>query len=196
MTRTYECMFLVDNDVVRAGWQGAKQAVAELLGKHGGSFVTSRRWAERRLAYPIGNRNRATYLLAYSDLDPTQMNELRRDLDISETVLRYLILAADAVPAEERELSAAEDSSEFVVPEPPADDAVDEPRPTPEEGEETKARAEGGGGTPKEAAPAEAPAAEPATEETKAATEPATEETKAADEPATVTATKTEGEEA
>lgn len=190
MTRTYECMFLVDNDVVRAGWQGAKKAVSDLLGKHGGGFVTSRRWAERRLAYPIRHKNRATYLLAYCDLDPIQMNDLRRDLDINETVLRYLILAAEAVPDEERELTAAEEGSEFVVPEPPADDAIDEPEPRPAEGAEA----------PKPDAESKASA----TEETKTADGPESKEAEAASEPKPkpepetepVTATKTEGEEA
>jgi len=178
MTRTYECMFLVDNDVVRAGWQAAKKAVAGLLSKHGGSFVTSRRWAERRLAYPISHRNRATYLLAYCDLDPSQMNDLRRDLDISETVLRYLITTAQAVPDEERELSAAEDSTEFVVPEPPADDVVDEPRRVRDEDED------GGFSGEDDAEPRRA---------RRAAPEPASDD---ADERETVTASKTAGEEA
>ncbi len=125
MTRTYECMFLLDNDAVRAGWNDAKSSVSSLVSKHGGSVVTARRWDERRLAYPIRHKNRATYLLTYCELDAPQIEELRNELDISETVLRYLILATDAVPAEERELSEAEQSPEFELPEPPADDAID-----------------------------------------------------------------------
>ncbi|HED64393.1 MAG TPA: 30S ribosomal protein S6 [Planctomycetes bacterium] len=135
MTRTYECMFLIDNDVVRAGWKEAKATVAELIEKHGGTVVTARRWAERRLAYPIRHKNRATYLLSYCDCDPTQLGALRRDLDISETVMRYLILAVDEIPAEEHDLSAAENGEDFVLPEPPPDDAIDEPEPEPTEEE-------------------------------------------------------------
>jgi len=122
MTRTYESMFLIDNDAVRAGWAGAKASVAELIGKHGGKVLTSRRWDERRLAYPIRHRRRATYLLAYCEIPPGRLVGLRRELDISETVLRYLITSADAVPPKEAELDAAERAEGFSVPEPPADD--------------------------------------------------------------------------
>lgn len=181
MTRTYECMFLIDNDSVRAGWNEAKASVAGYIEKHGGSVVTSRRWAERRLAYPIRHKNRATYMLSYCDLDPTQISNLRRDLDISESVLRYLMLSADEIPAEERELAAAEDSADFSVPEPPADDAVDEPPPAPAEEGEEKASAEA----------ATAEAAPEANAEAKAEATPDAETPKADDE-----TTKTQGEEA
>ncbi len=141
MTRTYECMILIDNDAVRAGWKDTKSTIAGLVQKHGGSVVTARRWAERRLAYPIRHKNRATYLLAYLDLVPSRIADLRRDLDISETCLRYLILEAETVPDEERKLSAEEEAGDFVVPEPPADDAVDEPEP-PAEASEAQAEGE------------------------------------------------------
>ena len=131
MTRTYEGMFLLDNDLVRAGWTPAKSAVSNLLAKHGGKVVTARRWAERKLAYPIRGRRRATYLLAYYELEPDAVPNLLRDLDISEQVLRYLLTRAEEVPAKELELSQAEQASDFVVPEPPSDDALDPAEESP-----------------------------------------------------------------
>lgn len=125
MTRTYEGMFLLDNEVVRAGWDSAKATVASLLEKHGGKMLSSRRWAERKLAYPIRRHRRGTYLLAYYELDPDAITPLVRDLDINEVVLRYLLTRADEVPAKELELSEAEKAPDFVVPEPPSDDAND-----------------------------------------------------------------------
>ena len=133
MSRIYECMFLIDNDAVRASWSGAKSTVADLVAKHGGKVLCGRRWDERRLAYPIRRRQRATYLLTYCELTPPTIPALNRDLEISETVLRHLMLAVEAVPEKERELAALEDQDGFAVPEPPADDAVDrvvEPEPT------------------------------------------------------------------
>ena len=123
MTRIYESMFLIDNDAVRAGWKEAKASLAALVEKHGGHVLSSRRWDERRLAYPIRHRNRATFLLTFCELAPETMADLRRDLDISETVLRYLILSRESVPQKELELSAAEQATGFEIPEPPSDDA-------------------------------------------------------------------------
>ena len=134
MSQIYEGMFLLDNDLVREGWDSAKGAVTATLEKHGGEVLTARRWDERRLAYPISGRRRATYLLVHYTLPAEAIPAMRRDLDLSERVLRYLFLAVDAVPEEERELAAAEGAADFSVPPPPPDDqpdVVEEPAAAP-----------------------------------------------------------------
>jgi len=126
MTQLYEGMFLLDNQVVRDDWGRAKGVVTEALGKHGAKVVSARRWDERRLAYPIRGRKRATYLLAYFEQDGQAAQALRHDLDIDERVLRYLILAADALPEGEVEKSEAELQAGFSVPPPPDDESPGE----------------------------------------------------------------------
>lgn len=127
MSQIYEGMFLLDNDLVREGWDGAKATVTDALAKHGGKVHTARRWDERRLAYPIRRKQRATYLLAYYEIPGDSIAAMRREFDLSERVLRYLMLAVDEIPSGEAQLAAAESSADFVVPEPPADDVPDEP---------------------------------------------------------------------
>jgi len=122
----YEGMFLLDNDLVRAGWPKAKSTVSGLLEKHGGKMLAARRWDERRLAYRIQRKNRATFLLTHYEIPSTSISSFQRDLEINESVLRYLLLKVREVPAQELELSRAEEASDFVVPEPP-DDSFDEP---------------------------------------------------------------------
>jgi len=126
MTRVYEGMFVLDNQLVREDWKAAKAVVTSALEKHGGKVHTARRWDERRLAYPIANHQRGTYLLAYFDIPGDGLPVLTRDLELSEPVLRHLILQAVAVPETEVELSKAEEAADFEVPAPPADDAVEE----------------------------------------------------------------------
>ena len=53
-------MCLLDNREVRKGWESLKEAIAGLFTKHDAKVLSSRRWDERRLAYPIGGQNRAT----------------------------------------------------------------------------------------------------------------------------------------
>lgn len=127
MARLYEGMFLLDNQVVREDWKKAKAVVTDLLAKHGATVRAARRWDERKLAYPVGVRKRATYLLAYFEMGNAHIAELRRDLELNEHVLRYLILKAEEVPPTELELAQAEQSTDFSVPPPPSDDAVDAP---------------------------------------------------------------------
>ncbi len=128
-------MFLLDNDVVREGYEGAKALVTDALAKHGATLLSARRWDERRLAYPIKGRRRATFVIAYYQVDGAEMPAVRREFDLSERVLRYLFTSVDAVPEGEVELAQAEGADDFAVPEPPDDDAVD-PEPEPEEGAE------------------------------------------------------------
>ena len=156
MSRTYEIMYLLDNNAVRAGWKEAKAAATALIEKHGGKVLAARRWDERKLAYPIRQRRRGTYLLAYGALDAGGVAGLRRELDLTESVLRYLILSAESVPAQELELTQAESAAGFVVPTPPEDRLEEE-----YEEEET---AEEGAGEP-ELDEATVPAAAPAGEE-------------------------------
>jgi small subunit ribosomal protein S6 len=144
MSRIYEIMYLLDNNTVRAGWKEAKAAMVALLEKHGGKALSARRWEERKLAYSIRQRRRGTYLLAYAEIDPAGVADLRRELDLTESVLRYLILSTESVPAAELELTRVESSSDFVVPAPPPEDmpeAVEVFEEEEEEAEESAAAA-------------------------------------------------------
>jgi small subunit ribosomal protein S6 len=124
--KLYEGMYLVDNDVVREDWNKAKALVTGAVEKHGGKVITARRWGERRLAYPISGKLRATYLLSYFEIDKDALTLMTRDFELSEHVLRYLQLAVDVVPEAEFELAQAEGTADFTVPAPPVDDYVDE----------------------------------------------------------------------
>jgi ribosomal protein S6 len=164
-------MFLLDNQAVRADWGRAKGAVTDLLAKYGARVQTARRWDERKLAYPIKGRARATYLLCYFEAGAGAVNTMRRDFDLDERVLRYLMLRVEGVPAGELELSQAETAEGFSVPPPPVEEATSAERavfgdladrPVQEHGRRSQPEAE--------EAPAEAqaePVAEPvaATEE-------------------------------
>jgi small subunit ribosomal protein S6 len=122
LAQIYEGMFLLDNEVVRADWRAAKAVALDTLNKNGATVQTARRWDERKLAYPIGGKQRATYLLCYYEIPADNIPTLIRDLDLSEPILRYILTRAAAVPAEERELADAEDAKDFEVPAPPSDD--------------------------------------------------------------------------
>jgi small subunit ribosomal protein S6 len=123
MSQLYEGMFLLDNDVVRAGWNAAKHQVTDLVTKHGGKVVTARRWSERKLAYPVRGRRRGTFLLMYYELPRTGIPPFVRDLDLSESLLRYLLLRCDALPEGEAALAAQESAADYSAPVPPSDEA-------------------------------------------------------------------------
>jgi len=131
LSQVYECMILLSNQVVREDWRKAKAMVEGFLTKHGASVKSLRRYEERRLSYPMNNNMRATYYLAYFEMSGgvnagEAIPNLRREFELSEVVLRNLILAVDEMPEEELALAALENDSEYTVPAPPADDAPTE----------------------------------------------------------------------
>ncbi len=142
---TYECMVLLDNREVKQGWEPLKQAVTGLFEKCDAEILSARHWSERRLAYPIKGQIRGTYLLVYYKGDPERNTPLRRELELSETVLRYMISTCEEIPAEAYEPEAEVDVS--AIPEPGEEaaeaEASDESNAEPEAKGEAKAEAKG-----------------------------------------------------
>lgn len=88
----YEGMFLLDSARVAKDWEGTEALVTNVLVRYGATIKIKDRWDERKLAYPVKKQRRGTYYLAYFDAPPAAIAEIRRDLQLTEGVLRFLIL--------------------------------------------------------------------------------------------------------
>jgi len=110
-------MCLLDNREVRKGWQPLKDAISAQFTKHGAKILSSRRWDERRLAYPIDGQLRGTYLLVYIAVDTQAVAAIRRDLQFNESLLRWLLVDCPEVPQ-----GAYEPEADFDVNAIPSDD--------------------------------------------------------------------------
>jgi len=115
-TREYEGLFLLDNNAATADYEAVRTQVDEMLKKHGATIVQHEKWEDRKLAYDIRGHRRGTYYLAYFRSPPAGIARMREDLELSEPVVRHLILALEEpiethvrARAEERE-KLAEDS--------------------------------------------------------------------------------------
>jgi ribosomal protein S6 len=94
-TRVYEAMFLVD-PVDAAAWDDLSKHLVEILERHGAEIIGLTRWDERKLAYPVATRKRGTYVLSFFGLkNGDAVSLIERDCQLSEKVLRALILRAD-----------------------------------------------------------------------------------------------------
>lgn len=151
--RTYECMVLLDNREVKQGWQRVKDTVTGLFTKHGANVVSARLWDERRLAYPVKQQRRGTYLLIYFDAETQALAPLSRELEFSEAVLRHLVLACDEVPREAYEPEREFDVNAIGV-------EAEEPAVEAEEPAKTEEHAEPGSGEDSEGGPEGAEGAE------------------------------------
>ena len=118
-------MVLLDNREVKKGWSALKDTINGFFKKHGAEILASKRWDERRLAYPIARQKRGTYLLIYFSGETLQTSAIRRELELSEQVMRHMILGCEEVPTNAYDAEAAFDESALTVddePEPPTSD--------------------------------------------------------------------------
>jgi len=91
----YEGLFIFDSDLYAKGPDDVSSQVASIVEQLGGEVLLSRLWDERKLAYPIKGHRRGTYWLAYFRIDPSAVKDLTRQFQLSDSVIRFLILLVD-----------------------------------------------------------------------------------------------------
>jgi len=156
-------MFLVDEGRASDNFDGIAAHITGLLERHGAAIDKLEKWDSRRLAYEINGRKRGTYILVKFSADPANIDALRKDCQLSNTVMRALLLREENVgmplieQAGGRRRPAAAQAAK-PEPEPKAADAQpEEPKPeaTPEPPAEPEPEPE------PEAKPGPEPEAEP-----------------------------------
>ncbi len=128
--RPYEGMFLLDSSGANGAIDESITALEGAITKHGGEIVLSRKWGERRLIYEINRHKKAHYQLLFFKFDPQKIVTLRRELDLSENVIRHLFLAHRDDRWNELLELAKNQIERKVIEEPPAP-ALGEPRRLP-----------------------------------------------------------------
>lgn len=143
-THTYQAMFLLDNQEVRQrGFNAVRDQVRTILEKHGLSTKVLRLWGERKLAYPIGQRRRATYLLGWLAGGGDAVSQAKKDMYLVGPVFRCTFLRADTIPDEELALGIqAFDDAALVIPEETEDSIEESPLPVELEADEDEDQGE------------------------------------------------------
>ena len=98
--KLYEGMFLVDSTEAGADWDGVMAAIKRVLERVKAEIVSMKKWDERRLAYEIRGKARGTYILCYFRADGRKVQEIERAVQLSEQIMRVLILSAEAMSKE------------------------------------------------------------------------------------------------
>ncbi|MCH8967530.1 MAG: 30S ribosomal protein S6 [Planctomycetes bacterium] len=96
---TYEAMFLFD-PAAGSSLESVQAEVDRLMTRAEAEVIVTRRLEERRLAYEIDGRKRGLYVLTYFRAEGPKIGPLERDVRLSESILRALILRADHVTEE------------------------------------------------------------------------------------------------
>ena len=90
--RDYELVLIVSPEVVEERFDATIDNVSQFITGKGGTISDVERWGKRRLAYPIEHFTEGSYVLTRFRLKPALSKELEANLQISEEVLRHLLV--------------------------------------------------------------------------------------------------------
>jgi len=149
---SYECLFLLDATKVGSDLEGARGQLHQTLEKYGAEILASRKWDDRKLAYPIKNQKKGIYYLIFFRCDSLKLHELETDFRLTEIILRHMVSAIDPKWYDEM-LAVAQDDHRFALQvmheEAPAGGAGAGPAPVAGEAAAPAAAGEEGGERPR-----------------------------------------------
>ncbi len=90
--RDYELVFIVSPEVEDGALDAAVDNVSQFITGKGGIISDVARWGKRRLAYPIKHFLEGNYVLTRFKMKPVWSKELEANLQISEEILRHLLI--------------------------------------------------------------------------------------------------------
>lgn len=96
----YEGMFLISQSVA-ADLNGAMDHIRELFRRANAEVIAVKKWDERRLAFEIDKQKRGVYILTYFKCPTSSIEGLHRDVNLSEKIMRCMIIRADHLSLEE-----------------------------------------------------------------------------------------------
>ena len=101
----YEVMYVIDTALEEGARSELINRFSNVVTNNGGKVDRVDEWGKRRLAYPINYKTEGYYVLMYMTAPADLPRELERNLQISESVLRYLVIRFEgAIPAKREPL--------------------------------------------------------------------------------------------
>lgn len=95
----YEAMFLFD-PTFGNNQEECEAEIRRVMDRAEAEILFCKKWDERRLAFRIKGRKRGVYMLVYFKASSSKITPLERDVQLSEHILRLLILRADDITTE------------------------------------------------------------------------------------------------
>jgi small subunit ribosomal protein S6 len=93
--RRYETIFILRPDLGESAQKDAIKRFEGIVGTSGGDLVETEEWGFRELAYRIKGERRGFYVRLDYGGNGATMNEVERNLKLSDGVLRYLSVLVD-----------------------------------------------------------------------------------------------------
>jgi len=98
--KLYEAMFLIDSAQAGSDWDGTMAAVKRVLKRADAEIAYLEKWVDRKLAFEIAHKTRGTYILCYFRAEGSKIAGIEKDVNLSEQIMRVLILTAEDRPGD------------------------------------------------------------------------------------------------
>jgi small subunit ribosomal protein S6 len=97
----YELLYIISNQFSEDEAKKIADKIKQGIEKRGGIITLSEDWGKKRFAYPIKNFHYGYYELLEFDILGEKLNEIERELRMSNEVLRHQIVSKKVKTAEE-----------------------------------------------------------------------------------------------
>ncbi len=91
----YEIMYIINSTILEEGRDAVIAKVDAVLTEAAATISKTEKWGERKLAYPIDKKKTGFYVLTMFEMDGTKLVDVERKLNITEEVMRYIIVKQD-----------------------------------------------------------------------------------------------------
>jgi small subunit ribosomal protein S6 len=105
LLRDYELVVVLSPDVGDDGFPSTVERIKTFIEGSGGQIKTVDAWGKRRLAYPIRRHLDGYYAVTHFSADPQAIRPLEANLDLSEDVLRHLVVKVEEPKVQEKKKS-------------------------------------------------------------------------------------------
>lgn len=101
----YEVMYVIDTQLEDQARSELINRFSNLVAQNGGTVDRVDEWGKRRLAYAINYKTEGYYVLMYITAPSELPRELERNMQIADSVLRYLVIRFEGpIPAKREPL--------------------------------------------------------------------------------------------
>ncbi|MEM7171231.1 MAG: 30S ribosomal protein S6 [Pseudomonadota bacterium] len=94
----YECVFIARQDVTAAQVDGLTDDFTKIIEDNGGSVASKEYWGLRTLAHRIKKNRKGHYVLLNLDAPSDAIQEVERNMRISDDVVRYMTIRTEVLP--------------------------------------------------------------------------------------------------
>ena len=89
----YEETVIIDGSLENEEVDTEVKKIEDLIQAQGGKILDINRWGRKKLAYPIRKKEQGFYIVITFEADGSSIAGLERELELNESILRYLSIA-------------------------------------------------------------------------------------------------------